>query len=295
MHCCKSCFVCLTLAALTLVSTSAAAYNQTMTCNESGAYACDVGEVPKPVHWPKTCVSYRINDAGTTNADVPAGLNDDLVNAITWSFDQWNQVDCSAMQLTYDGPTSNSAAEFNQKPGASNMNLVVFRDDHWDAVASAQTFALTSVTFNPKTGIIGDADIEINAQSFPISVVDPAEPNRVDLRNTLVHEIGHFIGLDHVSDPNATMYYAADLGDTDKRTLAQDDIDGICHIYPADGGDLTCEGPTTGGNAGSGGSGSGSSSACCATTSAPAPSSLVWLVGAFALVGVAGARRRRLR
>ncbi len=291
MHSWKSFAGCLILVLLSMLPASAFAYKQTMTCTPYGAYACNAGEVPKPVHWPKTCVSYRINDAGTTNADVPAGLNDDLVTAITWSFDQWNQVDCSAMQMSYDGPTSNSAAEFNTGSGAKNINLVVFRDTTWDSVASPQTFALTSVTFNPKTGIIGDADIEINSQYFPISVVDPPESDHVDLRNTLVHEVGHFIGLDHVDNPNSTMYYAADVGDTDKRSLAQDDIDGICHIYPT-GGSLTCHGTSNGGDAGNGSSASTSNGACCATTNAPAPSSLVWLAGAFGLIGLAGARRR---
>lgn len=284
MHSLRTFVAAATLAALWLTPAAASAFQQTMTCTEDwGPYACDPGEDPQPVRWPRSCVTYRINDEGTTNSDAPPGLSDELVEAITWSFDQWTQVECSAMLLTYGGPTSTSVAQYNDSRNASNVNLVVFRDNQWQAVASDQTFALTSVTFNPNTGIISDADIEINSEIYPLSVIDPAESDHVDLRNTLVHEIGHFIGLDHVDSRNATMYPNAELGDTDKRSLAQDDIDGICHIYPApaDGSAPSCEDTSDNGDGG-----------CCATTHAPAPTSTAWLLLGATLLGLAGWRRR---
>ena len=38
--------------------------------------------------------------------------------------------------------------------------------------------------------------------------------------------------LAHVDDPEATMYGLSLPGDLDKRTLAADDRDGLCWIYP---------------------------------------------------------------
>jgi hypothetical protein len=217
-----------------------------MTCTESGFYACSPNEVPRPVEWSRACVSYRINEVGTQNiSDAEPGLSAELERAVTDSFDTWDDVECSRMELVYDGITELTAAEFNQRSGAQNLNLVVWRDENWGAVASRQTFALTSVSYNPNTGEIADADIEINAQWYPISTSDPVEDGHIDLRNTLVHEVGHFVGLDHTAVREATMYASADIGETNKRTLHEDDIEGICHIYPAtdESGDLCEKGP----------------------------------------------------
>jgi hypothetical protein len=48
----------------------------------------------------------------------------------------------------------------------------------------------------------------------------------------VTHEVGHFIGLDHTLDFDATMFAGYDEGTTELRTLEQDDIDGACAIYP---------------------------------------------------------------
>jgi hypothetical protein len=64
----------------------------------------------------------------------------------------------------------------------------------------------------------------------------------VDIENTVTHEVGHVLGLDHSSnDPfeenekirTATMYYATNPGITDGRSLESDDILGLQHLYPA--------------------------------------------------------------
>ncbi|HEX5660898.1 MAG TPA: matrixin family metalloprotease, partial [Polyangiales bacterium] len=55
---------------------------------------------------------------------------------------------------------------------------------------------------------------------------------RVDLRNVATHEFGHFLGLAHSDVEGATMYCAAYSRDVSKRYLGQDDIDGLCAVYP---------------------------------------------------------------
>ena len=61
-----------------------------------------------------------------------------------------------------------------------------------------------------------------------------------DLRNTVTHESGHMLGLGHSADVNATMFASASTGETSKRTLADDDIAGICAIYPTGMKAQTC-------------------------------------------------------
>jgi len=123
--------------------------------------------------------------------------------------------------------------------------------DHGDGV-----IATTTTTSNPFTGQIRDSDIEINdaagadGQHFTFTASDGppcADVNetgcvRIDVQNTITHEAGHTIGLDHTPDPNATMYATAPEGETSKRVLGTDDIQAICDIYPRGAATVTGNG-----------------------------------------------------
>jgi MYXO-CTERM domain-containing protein len=102
-----------------------------------------------------------------------------------------------------------------------------------------------------------------------------------DLQNTATHEAGHFLGLSHSPEPDATMYASAPIGETAKRTLADDDVAGLCELYPAGGPPTTC---TPSGRIVVVPS-SGSTSSGCATASPGA--------GLLAALGLGLRRRRR--
>ncbi|KAJ7971104.1 metalloendoproteinase 1-like [Quillaja saponaria] len=59
--------------------------------------------------------------------------------------------------------------------------------------------------------------------------IPPAKTD-IDIIWAAMHEIGHLLGLDHSTDKNAIMYAYIDPG-VNKRTLSQDDIDGIRALY----------------------------------------------------------------
>ena len=157
------------------------------------------------------------------------------------SFDAWASVDCSDIEFPFQGVGQGLSAGFSEKGG--NANVVVAVSSGWRHDADA--IAVTTNAYDANTGIVVDADIEMNTQHFTFvkasSGCTPSAGN-MDLRNTLTHEIGHVIGLDHPPRLRAykalTMYASAPACETSKQTLEEDDINGICTIYP-DGGPTT--------------------------------------------------------
>ena len=134
---------------------------------------------------------------------------------------------------------------------------------------------LTTTTYNVTTGQLYDADMELNSADYLFTTVDSPQcddPNnppactadadcqtgfkcfhqqcltlgcvRTDIQNTVTHEAGHVLGLGHTPVADATMYASAPEGETSKRSLATDDIQGVCDIYPIASPTTTCLGGT---------------------------------------------------
>jgi hypothetical protein len=145
-------------------------------------------------------------------------------------------------------------------------NVVVFVNSGWDdGERPWNAVALTAVTMR-RDGRIADMDIEINADRVTWANLDPGAapgdngaPLPMDLQTAITHEFGHFIGLGHTCNAGdddgtfddrgnpvppcadnlpaeireTTMYAEVLPGETHQRTLAPDDIAGVCAIYPA--------------------------------------------------------------
>ncbi len=152
------------------------------------------------------------------------------------AFDTWADVACSDLSFVYGGIVDGVVGEFNN--GGENVNAVVWVSDNWPQDFST-ALAVTTTSFNVATGEVLDTDIELNGDTFDFSSVELGCNPRSglhDLRNTLTHEVGHFLGLDHPPETaefaETTMFASAPPCETRKRSLAQDDINGICFIYP---------------------------------------------------------------
>jgi hypothetical protein len=131
---------------------------------------------------------------------------------------------------------------------------------------NAQAAGVTTVTFidepsDERDGEIVDADIELNNVSFRLTHDGQGSGTSscaADLANTLVHELGHLLGLEHTcrgpadpervdhagaavplctstSDPvitEATMYPFQQCGETKKASVEADDVEAICGSHP---------------------------------------------------------------
>jgi hypothetical protein len=185
------------------------------------------------LHWPDPChVIYAHVDG---SADVEDGSD---IDAIRSSLDTWTAVECSAFTLIWGGITNMEWIGYSAHGG--NANIVLFHEEDWPY--DQRPVAFTSVTYNPNTGIIFDADIELNAEDYEFTAGGPDKnPGDIDIQNTVTHEAGHIVGLDHSKVVEATMFESSIFGEKLKRDLAHDDISGICDLYPIEDGPPACE------------------------------------------------------
>ena len=73
-----------------------------------------------------------------------------------------------------------------------------------------------------------EADVDIN---MSYAWKNDGSSDAFDVGNAITHELGHLLGLDDSAYTDATMYGSAPLGETKKRTIEQDDKNGIATLY----------------------------------------------------------------
>lgn len=183
-----------------------------------------------PLFWKGQCVGYSVNSAASVHIPLATATK-----VIDGAFTTWNEVTCGSNGIgitTSDlGPVE--CAEVRYNPNGPNQNVIVFRDTTWPYSDPNNTLGLTTVTFNADTGEIYDADMELNATGKNLSTTDTVPANGFDLLSVVTHESGHFLGLAHATDATATMFASYKPGTTSLRSLAPDDIAGICDVYPS--------------------------------------------------------------
>jgi hypothetical protein len=215
-------------------------------CRKTTCPSCPVNPLTgcidegEPLAWPTACVSYALTRAASRRVSLTQA---NIVAA--QAFQTWQSVTCpgtgappSILATDAFGLVDCAMHEYNR--GAGNANIVVFQDDSWSHQNAQDALALTSMNFNERTGDILDADIEINS-TVNITAASSVPIDGYDLSSILTHEAGHFLGLAHSTKPDATMYPIYQQGTDDFRTLSDDDIAGICAIYPPDRDAKPCD------------------------------------------------------
>jgi len=212
-----------------------------------------------PLAWEQRCIPLSVDSRGVSTLSLP-----ELEAAVLRSFREWTSVSCDGEPIGFEVQLTANAtcqeAEFNLEDG--NVNTIAFLDD-WPARGyDPSAFALTTTWFNTSSGLILDADMQLNTLRGDFEICPasgcPNASSTVDLENTLSHEAGHFFGMAHSEVPNSTMFATAGDGEVGKRDLADDDVAGFCEAYgdaalsetcnftPRNGLQLDCETPSSG-------------------------------------------------
>ncbi len=192
-----------------------------------------------PVYWSNACISYDIQK--NASRQVPYATAATLFAA---AFAKWTGTSCAgasdggsghlSIEVEDLGPVDCDEVQYSSDQG--NQHVIIFHDDVWPHDDASNTLGLTTITFDPDTGEIYDADMEINSTpDVSLSLGDPVPPTGYDFQSIIQHETGHFLGMAHSGDEQATMFAHYIPGSTSMRILSSDDEVGVCSIDPPDG------------------------------------------------------------
>jgi len=195
----------------------------------SFAYLWQAANDGTPVKWPDFSIPphYQMNQNGTPDCQF-----EEL--ALVYSHNAWNMVSGAGFDWVYDGKTSRGPCT-PWFPVSDGYNICGWLNP-W--LESPSAIAINITWYDENNGDISECDQTFNDMYFHWS--DSGNPDEMDIQNIDTHETGHtLLLLDLYDSPSAefTMYGYASEGETKKRTLEDDDENGIRFLYP--GGPIT--------------------------------------------------------
>jgi len=153
----------------------------------------------------------------------PYGVTpEQALEAVKWSFDQWNAVATARIEYSYAGSRTDIADH-----KLDLVNIITFADSEYihgiqkDAIASARPFVLSRRTFVGPEGLDFDLDGRIDFPHFPEGIWEAGTiidcdvrwdaggpyadtdfavdntPGALSMQGVFNHELGHFAGLVH--------------------------------------------------------------------------------------------------
>jgi Matrixin len=290
-----------TILALALTSAAlatpraAAAFCRTSVCMKETSQVCvpaGPADCGTALFWSSHCLGFWMQKDASSQVSLALATS-----VVSNAFANWMSVDCGGgmhpnILVKSGGDVACHAQEYNQQEG--NANIIMFDDSSWPYEGSPNTLALTTVTYDLDTGEIYDADMELNSHDVTFTTSDTNV--QFDLASIVQHESGHFLGLAHSADPEATMFATYKQGDIGLRTLDPDDIAAICATYPpAAAIDPSCDDtPRHGFSSECGAEQMMTSTACCSVARG-APSDGGPALGAFAAAVALALSRSRSR
>ena len=168
------------------------------------------------IKWNAAAVTYYINVSNGPSGSAAAIQN---------SLQTWTDVNTSPFVFVYGGSTQKTSTDYGRN---DSQNIIVF-----GPMVSSGALAENTYWYAASSGNIFDSDIKFNTDYQWSS---SGQTGSFDVQNVVTHELGHSLSLGDIynsSDSEATMYGYASAGETKKRTLDLDDINGISFLYPS--------------------------------------------------------------
>lgn len=186
------------------------------------AFECLRTEEGADLHWGARDISWWLD------AELERRFGRDVLEG---PFRVWSRRECTDLRFSLDGVREGLTAGFD-----GVVEPVVVWRSVWPH--GSGVWALTTTAYDPSTGVILDADIELDGASGALGTVEApltcAQVPVLDVTALLTHEVGHFVGLAHVFDaPAAVMAPGARVCEVQKRELSDDDVRGVCALYPS--------------------------------------------------------------
>ncbi|MCF6227669.1 MAG: matrixin family metalloprotease [Planctomycetes bacterium] len=169
-------------------------------------------------------ILYYVDDAGTVDASGFLGSIDEF-DAVQTAFNNWRNITESELDFESAGSLLNATTD-----AQDNRNVIRWEDTS----VQSNVFAVTITTFDVASAQIVDADIELNDRDFTWDTLGAGTqgvPGRAYIENVLTHEIGHFVGLDHVGNAQSSLFFASTSGAIDQSILKHDDKAAIIRDY----------------------------------------------------------------
>jgi len=172
-------------------------------------------------------IKYKLGSAGTGDrANFGATLGNEF-EAIQRSFHAWRNVYGSRVDFEFDGNVTSPVQNLND-----DVNTVYWTNTE----LSPGVYGVTTSAFNTTTGQLLDADLVLNDRDFSWdiagSTLTVGVPGRAYIEQIAIHEIGHFLGVDHTFLGHASMFPFTESGAINFLSLEADDVAPVLAAYP---------------------------------------------------------------
>jgi hypothetical protein len=170
-------------------------------------------------------VRYFLASDGYSTTNTQAELN-----AVRASFAQWQSISNTILKFEEGG----LAAPRGTINTADNTNIIFWAKTNTTVASGADVSGSLGVTFTTALagGILKEADIVFNGvENTWITDFNNVTSTSYFVEGTLLHELGHFIGLDHSPLGAATMFAFSGSGVSAQAGLSSDDVLGAQYIY----------------------------------------------------------------